>query len=887
MRAVALLLLLAGQALAMDQHLTLRLEDGLPRANHALPITIVVPVTAGKGAAGAALAPFHEYGPHKIDGSALTVSGDRIAGTLSGKTRSGVATPVWTIDATIRDGRVTGTATAPAAGRVAAVKSRVAGYVDAPAGGAWVIECGMPWTDEGSHAKIAADGSNFGVSFVVRVRLDGQGGRVVYVGAHGTQARVIQSEKIEGSPEAFTGTIACLATDGKTPIQLSLKGGRIGRGGIVAASIKSAAGGVKQWNGPATVWAWPDAPGFTGGREQDLGKWRHDAKPDPALVEAAIREAATPIHPVEPGKGEVWQHHSMQREVPRCTAPPTFDIRPLPVAAKYRLTVTRVVGKPMTLVDEQVADPFVALASAWDKRVLGKFRFQFFIDSRPATAMDVWLRPPGNNPVACPAWLRPVMEGASYRVRVFPAKDKAASLELTVKQPWSPLAEAWAKLAPGEYRLEVQGIGADGKELGSRPWSTPFQKVATFQGPYFSGPARPYKEAALALARWTCDHPTLGFLRGHDSYSPPGGGDNGGSQILTGAVSAGLVRYRLSPDASEREAGLMLAIETGDHMRAGCLSRGGMPKCYKEGIANTHLFGTAFLDLYAATGDARWREAAEMVAKAYAQRQLPDGTWAELTEGGGKPLDPATMKPRVPAEQAIFDAGLVPGIHGPHLADYDGSEVLWFLGRLRNELKNDAFRECEDKAYRWVMEHSVKEFFWRDQGHHSPCMVPPFRYKGRAPSYFALYLIECAPAERADTALVAELMRFCETRHMDWSRPDPASGTYLTPNLVGANERESGSAIWLGSRFALVWAQLGQRTGNRLHAEKARAITDAITHAQHPVTGNVGTDMDLSPRFNRFAVNAGRCAWNLMMYADLMAAGGGNKPPPVQKISNS
>jgi len=870
-------LAIAKVALAAEQHLTLRLEDGLPAGSHALPVTIVVPIAAGKGASGAALAPFFEYGPHTIDGSGLQVAGDRITGKLSGKRRTGSALPAWTIDAAIKDGRVRGTATAPAAGRVPAVKSRVAGYVDAPAGGAWMIECGMPWTDGGSAAKVGADGGDYHIAFIVRLRLDEKGGKVVHAGSGDSNARMIQAEKFQGSPESFTADIACLAKDDKTPIQISLKGGRIGRGGIVEATIQSAAGGVKQWKGAATVWAWPDAPGFTGGREQDLEKWQHTAKPDPAMVEAAIKEAATPIHPVEPGKGEVWQHHSMQRDVPRCTAPPTFDIRPLPVAAKYRLSVTRIVGKPMTLVDEDVTDPFAALAAAWDKRKLGKFRFQFSIDGKPSTAMDVWLRESGNRPVACPSWLAPVMQGDSYRVRVHKARDKAAPMEFTVKQSWAPLTEAWAKLAPGEYLLEIQGIGADGKELGARPWSTPFVKVAMFQGPYFSGPARPYKDAALALARWTCDHPVLGSQRGHGITIPPGQGDNGDCQIHIGAIYAGLVRYRLATAPNEREAGLMMTIETGDHMRAGCMSRGGMPKCYKGGIANTHLFGTAFLDLYAATGDARWKDAAEMVAKAYARLQLPNGTWAELADDGRSSVDPATAKPAVPHHQAIFDAGLVPGIHGPHLVEFDCSEVLWFLGRLRTELKTDAFRECEDKAYRWVTDHSVREFFWRDQGHHSPCMVPPFQYKGRAPSYFALYLLECAPADRRDLNLVAELMRFCETRHMDWSR-DVQFRT--TPNLVGGNARESGSPIWLGSRFAVAWAQLGQRTGNRLHAEKARAMMDAITHAQQPITGNVGLGLERTPRFNRFAVNAGRCAWNLMLYADLLAADSKTKRNP-------
>ena len=77
-------LTIANVALAADQHLTLRLEDGLPAGSHALPIIIVVPITAGKGEAGAAW-PFYQYGPYTIDGSTLTVSGDRITGKLTGK----------------------------------------------------------------------------------------------------------------------------------------------------------------------------------------------------------------------------------------------------------------------------------------------------------------------------------------------------------------------------------------------------------------------------------------------------------------------------------------------------------------------------------------------------------------------------------------------------------------------------------------------------------------------------------------------------------------------------------------------------------------------------------------------------------------------------------
>ena len=872
--ALAAMVALAGchTVFGAERHLTLRLEDGMPRwENAGLPITIVLPVVDGKASRGAALASFVAYGPYSIEGLGLAVEGDRVTGKIVGKSRGGAATPVWTIHATLARDRVSGTATAPAEGRAPAVRSRVTGYADPAAGGAWVIECGMPWTDGGSHAKLAADGSDFTQCFLVRLRFGKAGATVVGIGSPGSGARLVQAGTIEGVPESFTADITCLAQDGKTPIRIGLKGGRIGRGGIVEGTIavadKAWTGRANQWKGPATVWAWPDAPGFVGGPEKDLEHWAHDAGPDPALVEAARAEAARPIHPVAPGEGEVWTHGVLQRSPPRCIAPPLFDIRPLPAAAKYRLTVKRIVGTPMTLADEDCTDPYAALAAAWPKdrqETLGLFRCQLGIEGKAVWAMDAWLGAKASKEV--PPWLAPVIQAKTYRVRVTRAKEDAPCVETAADKPHDPLTAVWSKLPPGEYSLEVQGVGEDGTALGVRPWRAAFTKVPAFDGPYFSGPARPYGDAALALARWTADHPALHEMRGHGVYTPPGGGDNGGCQIIFGAVWAGLTRHRLAEDANEREAGLALAREACEHLRASCLARGGMPKCYKEGIANASLYGEAFLDIYAATQEPRWREAAERVATAFAESQLASGTWAE----GWKDPDIPTRRvesARSDSERRIFEAGLIPGIHGPHLAEYDCSEVLWFLGRLRTELKTEAFLDCEDRAYRWVMEHSVKAFFWRDQGHHSPCMVPPLRYTGRCASYFALYLLDAAPKERSDLDLVADLMRFSETCHLDWSRPGPDANV-VTPSLAGANVRESGASIWLGTRFALVWAKLGQRTGNRLCREKARAIMDAITHAQHPRTGNVSTGLTREIDFNRFATNAGRCAWNLQAYAD-------------------
>ncbi|MEM7391305.1 MAG: hypothetical protein AAF492_03070 [Verrucomicrobiota bacterium] len=868
--------LLAGPVSATERHLTLRLEDGLPRwENAGIPITIVLPVKGDTAGEGRGLAPFAAYGPYRIDGSGLALNARRISGVLTGSARDGSPSPTWAIEATIEDGRITGVATAPALHkRMPAVTSRVTGHVDPVQGGAWLMECGMPWTDKGSHKRLAKDGSNFSVSTIVRLRLGESGGTVVHVGSKGINGRTVQSSTIEGRPEAFTAELTCLAEDGKTPIRIQLEGGRIGRGGKVQAHISvtddSWEGRVKDWTGEATVWAWPDAPGFVGGVEQNLVRWGHDAEADPGLAAAARKEAAPPIHPAVPGSEEVWTHNVLQRGRPRCLAPPQFDIRPLPPAEEFHLSVKRISGIPLTRTDKTCVNPFAALTASWvlprdkkDKSFLGLHRYTLSIDGTPAWSMEAWAA--GKSSREAPGWLVPVIASDRYRVRVIRDKETEPTIETTVTEPHDPLTAVWPRLEPGAYRLEVQGVNARGRPLGTKPWEARFVKIAPFDGPYFTGPARPYAEAALKLARWTADHPTMHELRGHGNYNAPGGGDNGGCQIMFGAVWAGLTRFHLSDNRHEREAGLTLAREACEHMRASCLARGGMPKTYKEGMANASLYGEAFLDLHAATKDPRWRDAATMVAEAFTRSQLENGTWAEGWDKPDIPAERLKVK-HFPGHTAVYEAGLIPGIHGSHLWEYDASEVLWFLGRLRKELDTDAFRTTEDKAYRWVMDNSVKAFFWRDQGHHSPCMVPPFRHTGRCASYFARYLLEAAPAEKRDLGLVAELMRFSESCHLNWSRSTPG---VLTPNLVGANIRESGAAIWLGTRFALVWVKLGRETGNPLHVAKARALMDAVTHAQHPETGNVATGLSREIAFNRFATNAGRCAWNLRAYSNL------------------
>jgi len=276
-----------------------------------------------------------------------------------------------------------------------------------------------------------------------------------------------------------------------------------------------------------------------------------------------------------------------------------------------------------------------------------------------------------------------------------------------------------------------------------------------------------------------------------------------------------------------------------------------------------------------------------MMARAYVRAQQPQGHWLILHDEADyrRPapwpmevkLDPAWKE----EWKEQFKANLRSGLHGPEHPEMEPAELLCFFGRLRQDLKTDEFRDCEEKAYRWVIENSAKTFFWRDQGHHSMCLVVPVKQTGRGASYFAQYLLNYAPKERCDLALVADLMRFSETRHLDWSRPK-ADSAVMTPSLVDANHRESGASIWMGSRFALVWEQLAQRTGERLHREKARAIMDAITHNQDARTGSVESSMNLGGGFDRFGLNLSECAKNLLAFEELRGGPEAKTAPPGQ-----
>ena len=110
--------------------------------------------------------------------------------------------------------------------------------------------------------------------------------------------------------------------------------------------------------------------------------------------------------------------------------------------------------------------------------------------------------------------------------------------------------------------------------------------------------------------------------------------------------------------------------------------------------------------------------------------------------------------------------------------EFGAAELLYLLGRIRRNLKTDAFVEAETKAYDWVMKHGVRERFWPINVCHSMSGGYPIWQHSVTALYFSRYLLECAPPDRRDLKLAEEVARWAEDTGIDWNRAaeGPQSG---------------------------------------------------------------------------------------------------------------
>jgi hypothetical protein len=369
--------------------------------------------------------------------------------------------------------------------------------------------------------------------------------------------------------------------------------------------------------------------------------------------------------------------------------------------------------------------------------------------------------------------------------------------------------------------------------------------MSTFAGPYWKSRLKP-EEGALAAARAFRDGDETIFLRGLHSMGGFTGGDGGANPTLAAFTRACVLIAKLTDDPNEREEAVDMAKRIAWRMYM--THPGRLPVVYKGTLTLINWIGQAYLDVFTITGDERFREAALDLAKAVSKDQDKDGAWPGPWKGSGH---------------------WIGGIFGPSEVRGNGGEAaLWFLGRVRTQLNTKDFLEVEAKADGWVKTLCLPEMFWQNVGYHSGEMVPVQDTVAPHALSYAIAILDYAEGPARDLKLVAEIARWAEERHVDWTR-DPAPKTPQTRPSCWGWPRAAGNGMRIAGSLAYVCARLAQETGDALWKAKCDALVQGILVAQDPLTGGLGGGFrrEFSDVFYAHNYDVIDTAWRLMAVA--------------------
>ncbi|MFA6173095.1 MAG: hypothetical protein WC701_05360 [Kiritimatiellales bacterium] len=423
----------------------------------------------------------------------------------------------------------------------------------------------------------------------------------------------------------------------------------------------------------------------------------------------------------------------------------------------------------------------------------------------------------------------------SYRFSVAAADDKV--FDFTADKPWASLSPVWIKVTAGKTKLTVTGLDAQGAPVGE-PMTRSFHRAAII-GKEYPEPAMPWRESARTAleALVHSDGLRCWFTAGEPDpevflYRYP-------SKII-GAAAAALADYAAqTPPPADAAEVLKAARRAADYLLSLSYPADSAwafhpptyhPAMYADKlqghmVAGRYMTlcgaetGRFYLDVYAATKDAKYLDAAVRIAETYARTQLPEGSWLLFVMAqDGKP---------------VTDNVLIPTV------------VIEFLDRLGQVTGDHRFDAMCEKATVWIERNPALTWNWQGQFEDVKPQPPYQNLTKHDACTFAIHLFRTAPNDPAKRALALDLLRFSEDQFVIWAKPPVDTPTKPSPDGA-ANAKSSG---WMlpcvleqyrcyapvcASSAKLIRTYLAaySATGDRLHLEKAKALAATLTRTQ-------------------------------------------------------
>ena len=428
-----------------------------------------------------------------------------------------------------------------------------------------------------------------------------------------------------------------------------------------------------------------------------------------------------------------------------------------------------------------------------------------------------------------------VNNSVKYRYTIISdANCKNYSFE--AENPWSLLTPVWKEIPVDIVYLKVEGLDTDNNITGLAGERT-FYKAAAFNGPY-NLPVTDYTSSVVRnmqslleqdhYRRWKTDSiPSEEYML----YCYP-------AKIVGSIIQAMCMYSGLSEKDSEDA--IKMAQNAAKYLLSISLPSGSVleffPPTYLDRTNSTSvakrkkdqlmmfypaIVGSAYLDLYDATGNKKYLEASIRIAETYSKTQLPAGSWPLMVW--------------IESGDAVEDNLCVP------------TDIINFLDRLITDYGKIQFRENSEKAFNWIMENPMRTFHWEGQFEDMGYSKNYSNMERGKPLAFAAILLSRSDKEPGYIGMAEELIRFAEDQFIVWEQPLPRelfrtswrpiprkayyTSKWFTPcaleqyDFYTPIDASAASAIYTYKRAYEV-------TGKELYLAKAISLADNQTVAQ-------------------------------------------------------
>lgn len=473
--------------------------------------------------------------------------------------------------------------------------------------------------------------------------------------------------------------------------------------------------------------------------------------------------------------------------------------------------------------------------------------------SRPVRPGEPGVRPFWNihalRFIYAPAFDIPKVEGAtSYRFTV-QARD-GKSLTFTAPNPSAPLTPIWEQVAEGYTTLTVQGLDAAGKDVG------PATQRVFYRSPGFAGtaadPPRPYAQAGREALKAIFDAPHVqhwltdakpdrtyarycypnkvigGLVRGMTAYSNVAENptDRAAALKIARAAADYLLSIRYPADAAYPNVAPTYALNVNKPAGGGTLTA---DRVEARWLLITSICDAAFghLDLYDATKDPRYLDAAVAAADTLAHRQEADGTWPLMADWK--------------TGAAVAPNRLIP------------TWVIFLFDRLDRQHGLTQYRDARGRAWAWIVEHPLKTYQWDAQFEDVQLRGPYVNLAREQACDVAVLLLSDPKRTDQDVKQAEELIRFAEDQFVCWGEVADVPGwrkampkryqnadIWITPGVFeqyvcyGPVARSSAILINTYLKAHVV-------TGSAAYLEKAKALASGMLAGQKDAADTYGT----------------------------------------------